>query len=147
MTRGLNRVMLIGNVGAAPEVRTTAAGRRVASFSLATSRYTRGARGDGPDSPGSEGALRGGRRERTDWHRVVAWDALAQGVERRVGRGARLYVEGALDTRSWTDRAGRARYVTEIVAEDVILLDAREDDAASVGGDEFQSDREADDEG
>ncbi|MGH7476343.1 MAG: single-stranded DNA-binding protein [Longimicrobiales bacterium] len=105
MSRSVNRALLIGNVGAAPEVRTTASGRRVATFSVATGRRAR------------EPAV-----ERTDWHHVVAWDELAREVERTIARGDRVWIEGRLEYRSWTDRTGRERHATEVVAEDLILL-------------------------
>lgn len=109
MSRSLNKAMLIGNVGADPEVRTTATGTRVASLSLATHRrWTDGA---------------GQAREKTDWHRIIAWDRLADVVERFVKRGDRLFVEGRIEYRSWEDSAGQTRYATEIIAQEVILLD------------------------
>lgn len=108
MSRSLNRAMLIGNVGADPEVRTTAGGSRVASFSLATGR-----RWTGPE---------GQEHERTDWHRVVAWDRLAEIVERFLKKGERVYVEGRIEYRTWKDSAGQTRYATEIIAQDLILL-------------------------
>ncbi|MGH7505708.1 MAG: single-stranded DNA-binding protein [Longimicrobiales bacterium] len=113
MIRGLNRAVLIGNVGAKPEVRTAGSGVRVATFSLATTR-PRGGRGGGA----------------TDWHRIVAWEPLAAVVERHVGKGDRVYVEGRLEYRSWTDRSGRTRTTTEIVAEDLIVFDGRARGAA-----------------
>lgn len=108
MSRSLNRAVLIGNVGADPEVRTTAGGSRVASFSLATSRRW---------------TTRTGReQEKTEWHRVVAWDRLAEDVERFVRKGDRVYAEGRLEYRSWEDSSGRTRYATEIVAQELIPL-------------------------
>jgi single-strand DNA-binding protein len=113
MSGSLNRAMLIGHVGARPELRTNAAGVRVATFSLATGR---------PRSAGAESV--------TEWHRIVAWDALAVLIERRVDKGARLYVEGRVEYRSWTDRTGRSRTATEIIAEDVMLFESRARGAA-----------------
>lgn len=108
MSRSLNKVTLIGNVGADPEVRTTAGGSRVASFSLATSRRW---------------TTRNGREhEKTEWHRIVAWDRLAEDVERFVRKGDRVYAEGRLEYRSWQDASGRTRYATEIVAQELIPL-------------------------
>ncbi len=107
MSRSLNCAMLIGHVGGEPELRTTADGARVASFSVATSRRTRG-----PAGPA----------ERTEWHRIIAWEALAETVQRLVRRGDRLFVEGRLEHRAWEDASGRMRYATEIVARDLILL-------------------------
>jgi single-strand DNA-binding protein len=108
MSRSLNKAVLIGNVGADPEVRTTAGGSRVASFSLATSRRW---------------TTRDGREhEKTEWHRVVAWDRLAEDVERFVRKGDRVYAEGRLEYRTWEDASGRTRYATEIVAQELIPL-------------------------
>ncbi|HEX6940323.1 MAG TPA: single-stranded DNA-binding protein [Longimicrobiales bacterium] len=109
MSRSLNKAMLIGNVGADPEVRTTAGGTRVASVSLATHRRWSDREGQA--------------HERTDWHRVIAWDRLADVIERFVKRGDRLFVEGRIEYRSWEDSAGHTRYATEIIAQEVILLD------------------------
>lgn len=111
MTHSLNTALLIGNAGADPDLRTTGSGRRVASFPLATSRRW-------------NAAGRGGVREKTEWHRVVAWDDLAEEVGRELRRGARVYVEGRLEYRTWQDRTGRMRYATEIIAQDLILLDS-----------------------
>lgn len=109
MSRSLNRAMLIGHVGADPEVRTTAGGKRVASFSLATSRrFT---------------AADGGANEKTDWHRVIAWDQLAELASRQVRKGGRLFVEGRVEYRSWEAADGRTRYATEVIAEEVLALD------------------------
>src|SRR5690625_799546 len=108
MGKCLNKAMLIGNVGADPDVRTTASGARVASFSLATGRRWTDERGE--------------VRERTDWHRIVAWDRLAETVGRYVKKGDRLYLEGRLEYRSWDDSAGRRRYATEVIVQELILL-------------------------
>jgi single-strand DNA-binding protein len=115
MSRSLNKAMLIGNVGADPEVRTTASGTRVASLSLATNRRW-------TDSDGRT-------REKTDWHRVIAWDRLADVVDRFVKRGDRLFVEGRVEYRSWEDASGQTRSATEIIAQELILLDAAKADA------------------
>lgn len=108
MSRSLNKALLIGHVGADPELRTTPSGRRVASFSVATSRRWQ--------------TQAGQTQERTDWHRVVAWDRLAEVVERFLKRGDRVYVEGRIEYRSWEDSSGRTRYATEIIAQELILL-------------------------
>jgi single-strand DNA-binding protein len=107
MSRSLNLAMLIGHVGATPELRTTRAGQRVATLSVATDR--RGVAADGAPW------------ERTEWHRVIVLDALAQEVA-RVRRGERVYVEGRLEYRSWEDRAGRTRWATEIIAQELWVL-------------------------
>lgn len=129
MSRSLNRVLLIGHVGADPQVRTTASGRRFASFSVATTRRVRGG-GSGSESTKDEAQLRGGYRELTDWHRVVAWDDLATEAQRQIRKGHRVYIEGEVDSRSWKDRSGNERHVTEILAQELIPLDAPESAAA-----------------
>lgn len=109
MSRGLNKAVLIGNVGADPDVRTTASGNRIATFSLATNRRWR-------DRSKTN-------HEQTEWHRIIAWDRLAQTAERSVRKGMRLYLEGRLEYRSWRDPRGRSRYVTEIIVQKLIPLD------------------------
>lgn len=112
MSRSVNKVTLVGNVGNAPEVRTTASGVKVASLSLATSREWK-------DGSGS-------KQEKTEWHKLVVWgtskgDGLAGVVERYVTKGAKLYVEGRIDYRQY-EKDGQTRYVTEIVVDEVVLL-------------------------
>lgn len=111
MSRTLNKVMLIGNVGKDPEVNFTPTGVKVAQFRLATSETWKD----------KEGTV----QEHTDWHTVIAWRGLADVVEKLVRRGSRLYVEGKIQSRTFEDRDGNKRYVTEIVAENVLLLDTR----------------------
>jgi single-strand DNA-binding protein len=110
MSRGFNRVVLIGNVGKDPEIRYTTSGVPVATFALATSEMWK-------DKDGSP-------QERTDWHNVVAWRKLAEIIQEIVKKGSRLLVEGKIQTRSY-DKNGEKRYVTEIVADNVLLLDGR----------------------
>ncbi|MCI0433107.1 MAG: single-stranded DNA-binding protein [Gemmatimonadetes bacterium] len=107
MSPSLNRVVLIGHVGTRPEVGATRSGARVATFRLATDRWT----------------VEGGE-PKTDWHTIVAWDRLVPEVERWVHKGDRVYVEGRIETRTAKGRRGEVREVTEIVAEDVIPLTA-----------------------
>ena len=99
----LNRVMLIGNVGQDPEIRSTTSGKQVATLSLATSeRWT--------DRDSSE------KKERTEWHRIVVWpEGLVGVVEKYVRKGSKIYIEGTLRTRKWTDNEGKDRYSTEVV--------------------------------
>lgn len=116
MSRSLNRVTLIGNVGADPEIRTTPGGGRVAQFSLATSRQWTSQSGE--------------KQEKTEWHRIVAWDSargakLANVVEQYVKKGDKLYVEGRIEYRQWQDKENQTRYSTEINANEVILLGGR----------------------
>ena len=115
MSRSLNKVMLIGNVGNDPEVRTTTGGSRVAQVSLATTRTWNGNTGE--------------RQEKTEWHRLVLWNTkggnLADIVERYVKKGDRLYVEGRIEYRQWQDREGQTRYTTEINVRELIMLSSR----------------------
>lgn len=115
MSRSLNKVILIGNLGADPEVRSTANGGRVANLSLATSRRWKGRSGE--------------MEEKTEWHRIVLWNNkgsnLADVAERYCKKGDKVYVEGSIEYRSWQDREGQTRYTTEIVAREMILLSGR----------------------
>lgn len=118
MAKSLNKVILIGNLGNDPEVRTTNNGSKVATLSLATGRQWKGADG----SP----------QEKTEWHRVVCWNSrsgsgLADVVERYAKKGDRLYVEGEIEYRSYQDKDNQTRYSTEIRARDIILLGGRGD--------------------
>ncbi len=108
---GLNKVMLIGNLGADPEMRFTASGSAVANFRIACSRtYT--------DREGQ-------RQEVTEWVSIVAWQRLAELVGQYLSKGRTVYVEGRLQTRQWQDREGNNRYTTEVVANDVQFLSGR----------------------
>ena len=109
MARGLNKAMLIGNLGGDPEIRHTPSGATVANFTLATS-----------SSWNKEGL----REEKTDWHRIVAWDKLAEICQQYLKKGSKVYIEGRIETRSWDDAAsGQKRYMTEIIADQMIMLD------------------------
>ena len=117
MAGSVNKVILIGNVGKDPEIRSTNDGTRIANFTLATSETWR--------DKGS-----GERRERTEWHRIVIFnDRLTEVVEKYVKKGAKLYIEGALQTRKWTDKEGQERYTTEVVLQrfrgELTMLDSR----------------------
>lgn len=119
MSRGVNKVILIGNIGSDPEVKYTASGVPVANFSLATSEsWTDKASGQ--------------RQERTEWHRLVLWRKLAEIAGQYLKKGSKIYVEGRLQTRSWDDQSGQKRYMTEIVVDDMQMLDGRGD--AGYGG-------------
>ena len=122
MSRSLNKVTLIGNLGADPEVRSTSNGSRVATLSIATSRQWKSQSGE--------------KQEKTEWHRVVLWNnkgsTLADIAERYCKKGDKVYVEGAIEYRSWQDREGQTRYTTEIVARELILLSGKGD-----GGEAF----------
>ncbi len=108
---GLNKVMIIGNLGADPEMRYTADGAAVTNFRIAASRsYT-----------GSDGE----RKEETEWFSIVAWRKLAEQCSQYLQKGRRVYVEGRLQTRSWDTPDGQKRYKTEVIAENVLFLDSR----------------------
>jgi single-strand DNA-binding protein len=107
MARGLNQVLLIGNIGQDPEVRITASGTRVANFSLATSRQWN---------------KDGEKQEKTEWHRCTAWEKLAEIVEKYVRKGDKLFVDGRIEYGQYEDKEGVTRYTTTIVAQNVIML-------------------------
>ncbi len=118
MGKSLNKVMLIGNLGADPEVRSTTNGSRVANLSLATSRQW--------TSPGGE------KQEKTEWHKVICWNSkvakgqqLADLAEKYMKKGDRVYVEGRIEYRTWEDREKQTRYTTEVIAQEVLLLGSR----------------------
>lgn len=115
MSRSLNKVTLIGNLGNDPEVRSTTGGNRVATFSLATSRTWNDAAG--------------AKQEKTEWHRCVVWNTkgsqLADIVEKYVKKGDKLYVEGRIEYRQWQDKDGQTRYMTEINVRELIMLTPR----------------------
>ena len=112
MSRSLNKVMLIGNLGSDPEVRSTTNGSRVATFSVATSRQW--------NSPSGE------KQEKTEWHRCVVWNSkastLADVVEKYCKKGDRLYVEGRIEYRQWQDKENQTRYSTEINVRELVML-------------------------
>ncbi len=119
MAQGVNKVILIGNLGADPEVRYTGDGTAVANFSLATAESWK-------DRTSGE------RQERTEWHRVVLWRQLAELAKEYLKKGSKVYIEGKLQTRSWDDQSGQKRYTTEVVGNQMNFLDSR--DAANSGG-------------
>lgn len=113
MSKSLNTVQLIGNLGADPEVRSLSSGAKVANFSIATSRQWKNAK----DEP----------QEKTEWHRITAWSnpnkqGLADVVEKYCKKGERVYIEGRIEYRSYDDKDGVKKYATDIIANDVILL-------------------------
>ena len=112
MARGVNKVILIGNLGADPEVRYTPDGAPVANFNLATSESW-------------NDRTSGEKQERTEWHRLVVWRKLAEIAGQYLKKGSRIYVEGKLQTRSWEDQSGQKRYTTEVVVNDMQMLDSR----------------------
>ena len=108
MSRSLNKVMLIGNVGNEPEIRTTGGGTKVAKFSLATNRQW-------TDRSGQ-------KQEKTEWHRCTAWDRTADIIEQYVHKGDRLYVEGSIEYSQTDDESGKPRYWTDIVVRDMLMI-------------------------
>src|ERR1700688_378506 len=117
MAGSVNKVILVGNLGRDPEIRSTQDGLRIANLSLATSESWR-------DKNTGE------RKERTEWHRVVIFnERLVDVVEKYVKKGSKLYIEGALQTRKWTDNAGTEKYTTEVVLQrlrgELTMLDGR----------------------
>ena len=115
---GINKAILIGRLGSDPEVRYTPSGVAVANFSVATSEEWK-------DKDSGE------KKERTEWHRIVAWRRLGEICGEYLSKGKQVYVEGRIQTRSWDDRDGNKKYTTEIVANDIQFLGSRD---ASSGG-------------
>ena len=123
---GVNKVVLIGNLGKDPEIRHTQAGKKIVAFNLATSESWRDAK-------------TGDRREETEWHRIVILnDGLANIAEQFLHKGSKIYIEGQLKTRKWQDQQGQDRYTTEIrlqnYASRIELLDAKERTNLLTGG-------------
>lgn len=127
MAGSVNKVILVGNVGNDPEIRTFGNGGKVANFSLATSENWR-------DKQSGE------RKEKTEWHRIAVFnDGLVGVIERYVKKGSKLYIEGKLQTRKWTDNSGQDKYTTEVVLQgyggNLTMLDGRNDGGgARMGG-------------
>lgn len=111
MSRTLNKVMLIGNVGKDPELKHTPSGIPVISFRLATSESWK-------DRDGN-------LREHTDWHTVVAWRGLAEVIHKLVHKGCRIYIEGKIQTRTFEDKNFNKRHVVEILADNMLLLESK----------------------
>ena len=116
---GVNKVILVGNLGKDPEVRHLDNGRAVANFSLATSETYKNKAGE--------------RVTNTEWHNVVLWTPLAEIAERFLKKGGQVYIEGKLTTRSWDDQEGNKRYTTEVVGREMTLLGSRTDGQGGSG--------------
>jgi len=108
---GVNKVILIGNLGSDPEAKFTPSGAAVANVSLATNESWTDRNGE--------------KQERTEWHRLVLWRGLAEIAGKYLKKGSKIYVEGRLETRSWDDQSGQKRYTTEVVVRDMQMLDSR----------------------
>lgn len=125
MSRGLNKVLIIGRLGRDPEMRYTPSGRPVTTFSIATSR--------------TWNTSDGGRRTETEWFNVVAWSNLAEICKQHLAKGRLVYIEGRLQTRHWEDQEGAKHSSTEIVANEMIMLDDPRE-----GGEEYVESGEED---
>ncbi|WP_136806349.1 single-stranded DNA-binding protein [Desulfosediminicola flagellatus] len=119
----INKAILIGNLGADPEIRYTQSGTQVASFTVATTERWKGQDGQ--------------MQESTEWHRIVAWQRLAEICGEYLNKGSRVYIEGKIQTRKWTDQNGVDRYTTEIVAREMKMLSPRGGDGGGQGGGSF----------
>jgi single-strand DNA-binding protein len=121
MAKSVNKVILLGNVGKDPEIRSTAGGNMVANLTLATSDRQKDAQGNWQD--------------RTEWHNLVAFQRTAEIIRDYVKKGSKLYVEGKIQTRSWDDKeSGQKRYRTEIIVNDLSLLSGKEEGGSSSYG-------------
>ena len=116
----INKAIIIGRLGADPEVRYTPAGSTVSNFNVATNNAWK-------DKDGN-------KKEDTTWHRIVAWNKLAEIVKEYVKKGHRVYVEGRITTRSWEDQNGQTRYTTEIVANQIQMLESAGSKGEPVAG-------------
>ena len=128
MGRGLNKVMIIGNLGRDPEMRYTPSGKPVTSFSLASSRTWVSADGE--------------RREETEWFNVVAWGNLAEICNQHLMKGQQVYIEGRLQTRCWEDDNGQRHFRTEVVANEMIVLGSRVRDEAPLSAGAYDTPEE-----
>jgi single-strand DNA-binding protein len=122
MARGINKVILVGNLGADPETRYTPSGSAVTNVRLATSESWK-------DKQTGE------QQERTEWHRVVFFNRLAEIAAEYLRKGSQIYVEGSIRTRKWQDQSGQDRYSTEIVGNEMQMLGGRAGSGAPAGGD------------
>lgn len=117
----INKAIIIGNLGSDPEVRYTQSGTAVANFNVATTEKWKGKDGQ--------------MQEQTEWHRVVAFDRLAEICGEYLSKGSKVYIEGRIQTRSWNDKDGNKRYTTEIVAKEMKMLSPKGGGAA--GGSQY----------
>jgi len=129
MAGSVNKVILVGNLGRDPEIRSTQDGTRIANLNLATSESWRD-------------RVSGERKERTEWHRVVIFnERLVEIAEKYLRKGAKIYIEGALQTRKWTDQNSQERYSTEVVLQrfrgELTMLDGARGGGASEGGGDY----------
>jgi len=118
--RGVNKAIIVGNLGADPEVRATQNGKAVTTLSIATSEQWKDKQSGQP-------------QERTEWHRVVMYDRLAEIAGEYLRKGSKVYIEGSIHTRKWQDKDGQDRYTTEIKALQMQMLDGRNDSSGAGG--------------
>tara|TARA_B100000035_G_scaffold230540_1_gene198669 strand:- start:59 stop:481 length:423 start_codon:yes stop_codon:yes gene_type:complete len=118
MSNGLNKVLILGNLGADPDIKYTQAGSPVANLSVATSESWK-------DKTTNE------KVEKVEWHRVVVFGRLAEIAEQYLKKGSKIFVEGKLQTRDWEDSEGKKRYTTEVIAREMTMLDSKGDSNAS----------------
>ena len=128
MSRGLNKVMIIGNLGRDPEMRYTPSGRPVTTFSVATSRAWNTSEGE--------------KHVETEWFNVVAWSSLAEICKQYLTKGQQVYIEGRLQTRHWDDQEGNKHTSVEIVANEMIILSERREVSESTGEPEATDEEE-----
>ena len=110
-SKGVNKAVILGNVGNDPELRFMSNGKAVANFTVATSEQWKDQQGQ--------------KQERVEWHRMVAYDKLAEIIGQYVKKGSKLYLEGKLQTREWTDQQGQKKYTTEIIVSEMQMLDGK----------------------
>ncbi len=122
----LNKVLLIGHLGSDPELRYTPSGDSVVNFNLATNRAYK-------DKTGS-------LQEKTEWHRIVVWRKLAETCKGYLKKGSHIYIEGRLSSRSWEGKDGSKKFITEIIANNMQMLDSRQTEASSSG--KFEAEKE-----
>ena len=124
MARGINKAIIVGNLGRDPEVRYTANGNAIANITVATTESWK-------DKQSGE------RQEKTEWHRVVFFGRLAEIAGEYLKKGAQVYIEGRLQTRKWEDKSGQERYTTEIVANEMQMLGSRGDGTTGTSNDDY----------
>ena len=134
MARGINKVILVGNLGNDPDVRYTAGGAAIANVSIAT-------------TEGWKDRESGEMQEKTEWHKVVFFGKLAEIVAEYVKKGSQIYIEGRLQTRKWQDKEGNERYTTEIVANEMQMLGGRSSGGGGGPGGNPERERPAPSEG
>ena len=130
MARGINKVIIVGNLGNDPEVRYSSNGAAIANLSVATSESWK-------DKNTGE------MQEKTEWHRIVMFNRLGEIAGEYLRKGSKVYIEGKLQTRKWQDQSGQDKYTTEIVANEMQMLDSRGDNAGQGGGGGFQPRQQA----